>query len=168
MLNRNLPLDNSRTQASIEQYDYSPSPANVTPMKQAYSVANNLASAPQRRNQGFINVQTLEDSTADVKKLLPRVSISTSKQSDTVSRNTLHTQTERADNPFGKKRPPEVDPKLVTRQMLLNSHVYRKRNNNVTPLASDRSKKFAGAGFGSPRRTQPKFNKHLPAQIMDS
>ena len=39
---------------------------------------------------------------------------------------------------------PEVDPKAVTKQMLLTCKVFRKRNSNVTPLQSQRDKAPGG------------------------
>ena len=64
------------------------------------------------------------------------------------------------------EKPPEVDPKLVTRQMLLNSNIFRKRNSNVSPLQSTSKNKTHKSRFYSPKRSH--FGKHLPAQIMDS
>lgn len=53
-----------------------------------------------------------------------------------------------------------ADAKNITRQMLLNCHVYRKRNSNVSPLTADKTK----PGARSPRATK----KYHPAQILES
>lgn len=89
MLNKNLPIDASVKQVNLDQYNFSPE-ANATPMKPALSancVTSVLASASQRKNNTFINIET---SSKELGKL-PRVSMqaSTTKQSDAVSRQTL-------------------------------------------------------------------------------
>mmetsp|Transcript_5872 Transcript_5872/g.7088 ORF Transcript_5872/g.7088 Transcript_5872/m.7088 type:complete len:138 (-) Transcript_5872:385-798(-) len=84
-----------------------------------------------------------------------------------MSRQTLQTEVDEQQKLH--KRPPDIDPKKVTRQMLLNCHVFRKRNTNVTPLASNRSK--YSHQMRSPRRTQLftgiNTNRRMPAQVID-
>ena len=55
------------------------------------------------------------------------------------------------------EKPPEVDPKLVTKMMLLNSNIFRKRNSNVSPLQTNRNISYRAQ---SPKRTT--CSKYLP------
>ena len=56
--------------------------------------------------------------------------------SDEKPNSSLKQQLEELLNP----KTPEVDPKAVTKQMLLTCKVFRKRNSNVTPLTSQKDK----------------------------
>ena len=56
--------------------------------------------------------------------------------SDEKQTSSLKQQLEELLNP----KTPEVDPKAVTKQMLLTCKVFRKRNSNVTPLTSQKDK----------------------------
>ena len=55
------------------------------------------------------------------------------------------------------EKPPEVDPKLVTKMMLLNSNIFRKRNSNVSPLQSHR-----GTGYRAQSPKRSNIGKPLP------